>query len=421
MTKAQKRLADLLERQSKSRQRMAELAGADELNDETRAELDTIEAGVPDLERQIRAARVAAADEEAEQRQAARDTEPDAEDRERAELRGKVRLSRYIGAAVETRAADGPEAEYNAAIGLPANRFPLELLAAPATETRATTNADAEATQRPWVDRLFSETAAMKVGITFQSVGPGVSAHPVVTAGASAAQRGRSEAASDAAWTVAVKDIKPTRNTVRASFSEEDANRLPGLEDALRRDLSMALTEGVDRAIFLGDAGANEDTADITGLIAQTGVTEKTLTQAAKVKAPDTLAAFASLVDGKHASGLGDLMVCASVGSNTLWLSTIAAATADTKTVASFLRENGLDWGVRGDIDTATAAGDFGAFVGLGRGIQGAGVAAIWNAGMLIRDPYTAAAKGEVALTLSHFWGFALPRPSNFARLKFVA
>lgn len=28
----------------------------------------------------------------------------------------------------------------------------------------------------------------------------------------------------------------------------------------------MALVEGVDRAIFLGDAGANEDTADFTGL-----------------------------------------------------------------------------------------------------------------------------------------------------------
>ena len=426
MTKAQKTLAALVERQSRERQRMAELSAADELTEETRAELDTIESGVPDLERQIRAARVAVETEEAEQREEARETEPDAEDRERAELRGKVRLARYIGAAVETRAADGAEAEYNAALGIGGNKFPLELLAPPApekrgdTEERATTDAQAAAMQSTWLDRLFSETAAMRVGITFEGVGPGVRTHPVVTAGASAAQRGRGETAADAAWTVAVTEIGPSRNTVRAVFATEDADRLPGLEAALRRDLSAALTEGVDRAIFLGDAGADEAPARIVGLNTA-GIQEITLTQANKVKAPETLAVFAGLVDGKHASALGDLMICASVGANTLWLSQIAAAAADTKTLASFLMENGLSWGVRGDIAAATAANAFGAFIGRGRGIAGAGVAAIWQAGELIRDAYTRAADGEVALTLSHRWGFKLPRPSNFARLKFVA
>ena len=40
---------------------------------------------------------------------------------------------------------------------------------------------------------------------------------------------------------------------------------------------------------------------------------------------------------------------------------------------------------------------------------------------MLLRDPYKAAAKGEVALTLSYFWNLGLPRATNFARVKFVA
>ena len=85
MTSAQKRLRDLRERQSKERQRMAELAIVDELNDEKRSELDQIERGTPDLERQIRAATVAleAEDREAETRAA---NEPDAERRERIEL-----------------------------------------------------------------------------------------------------------------------------------------------------------------------------------------------------------------------------------------------------------------------------------------------------------------------------------------------
>ena len=287
-------------------------------------------------------------------------------------------------------------------------------------EERATTNVDAGATQRTWLDRLFAETAAMRLGISFEAVEPGVAAFPVTTAGASAAQRGRTEAAADAAWTVGVTEIKPTRNSVRAVFAVEDAARLSGLEDALIRDLRMALVEGVDRAIFIGDGGANENSADITGLTTAT-ISEVTLTQANKVKAANTLARFIGMIDGKHATMPEDLRIVAAVGANTLWHSTIANAAAENQTVAQFLMASGIQWGVRGEIETASAAGDFGAFVGLGRGIEGAGVAAVWDSGMLIRDPYSSAAKGEVALTLSHLWGFDLPRPSNFRRLKFVA
>ena len=401
---------------------MAELAALDELTDETRQELDALENGTPDLERQLRAARTAVETEEQEQRAAgasARAPEGDAEDRERAELRGRVRLSGYVAAAVEQRSADGAEAEYNAALGIAGNRFPLEMLAP--VETRATTDTDTTTTPRRWLDRLFSGTAAERVGITMESVSPGVASFPITTAGASAAQRGRGEAAADAAWTVGVSELKPTRNSVRLTFNIEDAARLPGLESALTRDLRMALVEGVDRAIFLGDDGANENSADITGLQTAANVTEATLKQADKVKGPETLTAFTGLVDGIHAAGLGDLRVVAAIGAWRLWESTIVNSAADNMTLAAFMRAAGLSWTARGDIEDATTNGKFGAFIGRGRGIEGAGVAAVWEAGELIRDPYSGAAKGEVALTLSYLWNFGLPRSSNFARVKFVA
>ena len=44
--------------------------------------------------------------------------------------------------------------------------------------------------------------------------------------------------------------------------------------------------------------------------------------------------------------------------------------------------------GARRNRDGNTDDGDFGAFVGRGRGIEGAAVAAVWEAGELIRDPY---------------------------------
>ena len=92
---------------------------------------------------------------------------------------------------------------------------------------------------------------------------------------------------------------------MRLKFAVEDAARIPGLEAALTRDLRMALTEGVDKAIFVGDDGASEAGSDITGLQTAAGLTEKTITQAAKVKGGDVLKAFAELVDGKHATGPG--------------------------------------------------------------------------------------------------------------------
>ena len=283
MTPTQLKLRALRQRQSRERGRMSELGLAENLTDETRAELDTIERGTPDLERQIRAATVTVEAEEAEQRAAgaaARAPEDDAEAREVRELRGKVKLSGYVAAAVEQRSAEGAEAEYNAARGIAGNRFPLELLA---PEMRATTDADTTTMPRRWLDRLFAGTAAERIGITMESVPTGVASYPVTTAGASAAQRQRStDSAADAAWTIGVTEIRPTRNAVRLLFSIEDAARIPGLESALTRDLRMALMEGVDRAIFLGDATASGTDADITGLTTA-AITETTITQSNKI------------------------------------------------------------------------------------------------------------------------------------------
>ena len=204
-------------------------------------------------------------------------------------------------------------------------------------------------------------------------------------------------------------------------FTQEDDLRIPGLEEALRRDLEMDMAEQVDRACFLGDNAASEASADIVGLNTAANVVEGSLTQALKIKGAGVLAAFAALIDGKHATMAGDLNVVLSVGAYRLWLSTLAntGASVDT-TILEFLRRAGIETAARGDIETATTNNKWAAFVGRGKSIAGAGVAAVWSNGRLIRDEVTKAASGEVALTLQYSWNFGLPRPTNFARLKFV-
>ncbi len=406
---------------SEKRQKINELLAKDELSPEERSEMETLTKRMSEIETEYRAAVSAEADI-AGGDSPNRDNAGDAEERERAELRGRIRLGNYLLAAVRNETLAGPEAEYNAAMEMRSGDFPLELLA-PAeerAEERATTGVDTTVQPRRWLDRLFAQTAAQRLGITMESVGAGVTSYPVTTAGAAAAQRAKSEAADDAVWTFAVSELKPTRNSVRAVFSIEDDARVPGLEEALRRDLRMALTEGIDRAIFLGDANATGTDADITGLTTLGGITEQTITQANKVKGPETLQAFTGLVDGIHAMSVGDLRVVAAVGAYRLWETTIVNSAAENQTLAAFLRTAGMSWTTRGEIETDTANNDFGAFVGRGRGLEGAGVCPIWESGTLIRDPYSGAAKGEVAITLHYLWNIGYPRKANFARVKFV-
>ena len=395
--------------------RLNELAGQDTLTDVETTECGDLEGKVKVAETQFRAAKLS---EDSETRAAELDGES-AEERELRSLRGKVGLTRYIAAASEKRNVDGPELEFNQMLGVGAHRFPLELLVP--VEERAKTGVDTVATPSRWVDRLFSVAAASRVGVTFESVAPGAKSYPITKTGATGAQRGRTEEAAIAGWTVGVTELKPTRNAVHAVFSREDDLRNPGLQDALTRDLRSALMDAVDLAVFEGDSGANEDTADITGLQTAADVVEEELMQAEKVKGADVLGAFAAMIDGKHAASGSDLRTVLSVGAQRLWMSTLANTgnAADT-TISEFLTRAGIVFSARGGIDTETTNGKFGAFVGRGRGIEGAGIAAVWSDAMILVDPYSSSRAGSIELTMNAFWAFGLPRPSNFARLKFV-
>ena len=414
MTSVQK----LALRMSQVRQRLNTIAGlsGDDFTDEIRSECGTLQTEFHDLETRHQAAIIA-------------DPEPtiaavtdDAEARELREIEGRVRLGDFTSAALEMRGVNGAALEYNQALSLGADQFPLQLLAR-GIETRATTDTDTTTRPTRWLDRLFADTAGSALGLTYDSVAPGVPSYPVTTGGGTPAQRGRSQAAADSAWTIGATELKPTRLAVRYVFTAEDAARIPGLESALERDLRSAMTERMDYTIFAGDDTANPAEGDIAAITATAGIGARTLTQANKVKGAESLAEFVALLDGTHAESLADLNVVGFVGLNQLWRQTIintAAAGGQPLTMARFLGDNGLNWRTRGGIEAATGNGKLGAMIGLSRGLAGAGVVAVWSGASLVRDIYSGAAKGEVALTLSVLWNFRVIRSANFAKLTFV-
>ena len=380
--------------------------------------IETAKHAVTDAEKRMQAVMVAEGGNEPVERTTGQPA--DAEARELVELRERVSLGPYVAAAMAgAPIMAGPELEYNEHLGLPANYFPLELLAG-GLEMRAARDGDGEGNQATWLDRVIRDTAAARLGVTFPSVPHGVAAFPVMTAGGSGAQRGRTQDTAESTFTVAVTELKPTRHSVSGIYSIEDELRLPGLAAAIERDMAASIMESIDLAIFNGDNTANENIADITGF-RTAGVVESTITQANKIQGDELLKLFLAYVDGVYATTMADVRMVASVGSNALWGGTVHAAAVDNQTVAAFLRANGVNWTVRGGIDTNTANGDFGAYFGLARGVDGAAVAPVWNRGQFIRDVYgDRATKGEVGLTLNYFWAFGIPRTDNFKRLKFV-
>ena len=394
--------------------RLAELSQIDDMTDEQRTELRELVKDSINLKDKINALIVSS-----EKRETNLETGEDAEANEFRSLRSKAKVSNYVSGAIEYRGiTQGPEAELNAALKLGNDKFPLMLLA---PEMRTKTDGDPNVSPMRWVDRLFDDsTSARYLGVTFDSVSSGVGSYPVTSAGGSGAQRGREEAAVASSHTINVTELKPSRNSVSLSFNLEDETRMPGLEDALVRDMRASVMSAIDDAIIKGDNGANENSADITGFTTAT-ITEETLTQANKVKGPETLTAFANMVDGRHANELTDLRVITSVGAYRLWTVTRDNASASNETVKQFLNAAGVIFRARGGIDTATANDDFGAIVGRQIGINGAAVAPVWNAGSLIRDPFTGSKAAKTELSLHYLWNFAIPRTANFYRVKFVA
>ena len=339
-----------------------------------------------------------------------------------AELRASVDLSRHVKAALAgTIAQGGPEAEYNEELKIEAGWFPLDLLSRN-LEERAARTGDGAASQASWLDYLFAGSAAERLGVSFRPVASGTHTVPTFSAAPSGVQRARGEAVAEGTFTLAVSEMTPKRSAVYGVYSVEDESRLGGMSDAMVRAMSGGIASAVDLAIFKGDSGATGTDADIAGL--QTALAagqEVTITQANKVLAAGTLAAFAGMVDGRYANAMGDLRAVLSVGANTLWGSTVPnAANGNQRTLAAILRENGLAWTTRDGIEAATANGDFGGYIGLAQGIEGAAVASVWNQGRLVRDEFTGKAKGEIELSLDYQWDFAVVRGENFRRVKFV-
>ena len=297
MSPAQKRLRELLDRQSHDRQRGLELAQIDELTDEQRSELDTIEKRAADSERGLRACR-AAVEEEDEASKVAKTTDPDPEQRARIELRSRARFGAYIAAALQGRMVSGAEAEYAAACGAPAGHVPLDLFEADRPEVRVDAATESPttglgATLAPIQPFVFSESIAPRLGIAMPQTGTGAYSEATITTSLTAAAKAKGAAQESTAAVLTTITANPRRIAARLSLQMEDIAQIgvANFEAALRMNATQRLSDEYDRQCISGDGSP----PNVNGLIAQlTNPTDPT----AVATFDSFVSAFVDQVDG---------------------------------------------------------------------------------------------------------------------------
>ena len=324
MTPAQKKLRELRERQSKERQRMAELSLVDDLSDEQRSALDKIERSTPDLERQIRAATVALEEEEKEAETRAADN-PDAEMRERVELRSKASLTNFLTAALSGRQVDGVESELRSAAGI-TDGVPLELWDVPHTEQRADAAAGVPGTTGINLDRIrpavFANSIVPVLGIEMPRVTSGSYASATITTSLTAAAKAKGAKQEATAAAFAVTTATPKRISARLAVAIEDVAAVgqANFEAALRENLSLVLSDALDTQALNGNGQA----PNLTGIFQR--LTDPAATAAA-VDFDGFAAAHASGIDGLWANTLKDVSIVCGPATMALSARTFQSAT----------------------------------------------------------------------------------------------
>ena len=394
------------------RGKLSELAGLDSLEEDQRTELKEKTAEL----RQVEEQRVAALEvetlegEQAEKRDVLGDV-LDPEERERQEILGKARLGNAIRAVIDGKPLQGAESELRSAFSLSGDHeIPHELFEP--REARAATDAPATGTQvneQPVQPFIYQEGAAGFLGIDMPQVGGGTASHPVLTTGTPAGMKAKGAAADETVAAFTISTSTPKRVTGSFRVRVEDMALFPQLEDSLRRDIPMSLSNAVEEQILNGDGSS----PNITGLLER--LTDPTA--AATKDLPGTyVGTVAGSLDGVHGYTLGDLRTLAGKATYQAMASGYFDSTAVS--VASYL--DAATAGVRmSDRIPDVASNVQPGIVRLGMRPMCA-VSVVWGGVTLIRDIYSGAASGEIVVTALQLIGDVhVLRDGSFAEVSF--
>ena len=400
-------------RRSKIRSRLAELADIEELQEEDQSEIRSLKTEYATLEERYQAAIIASPDEKPTPIE-----EADRQQKETLELRSKAKLGRYVQSLVGGKVLDGVESEYSDAVDTPAAQeggvvVPLSLFGDD-IETRAVSPAPADTdvsrTLQPVIPRVFQRSVAPFLMVSMPSMGVGLYAYVSLTTGLSTAFKAEDAAADEGAAAFTVATLDGRRLTGSFRIRVEDVAKLVDLEESLRNDLTESISNSLNDQILNGDGSA----PNLNGFLNQ-------LTDASDPDAANTFGTFHSRVyghvDGLYATQLQDLRLL--VGTQTyVGMASTFATESNAVSVLRSLMDSGVQIMSTGRI-AAPASNIQQAVVARTYGGPYA-CCPVWRGVEIIRDPYSAAASGQVVITaLSLVGGVGLERAAAYAQTSF--
>lgn len=321
-------------------------------------------------------------------------------------LAERVECRRYLQAAMTESKLDGAEDELRQELKLPEGGMPWAALDPEPVEVRAdtaTTIADSVVSKPRMsiIRRVFQRTDAAWLGVETPSAPVGTPNYPVMTAGATGEMAAAGAEVDADAATFTGTTIEPTRATARYLYRVEDAAKFADLESTLRADLRTVLGILFDQQVVGGDGtGAN-----LSGFI-KLADTTGAANPSAKATLADFDTAFADGLDGLYAHDLDEVRIL--LGRKTLQFLRTNRVTGNTNgTFAQLVTANG---GVYRSSERVAAPTSDVQKAYRFRPAEMRMIAPIWEGIQLVRDPYSGAAKGEVALTVLMLFGYAQPR-----------
>ena len=400
-------------RLSEVRSRLNEISGleGDVFTPEIRAESEKLTNEYGDLEVRHRAAIVA--DGETETRKA-----DDGEGREIRQLTRRASLGSYLASAARQVNVDGAEAELRAALNLDADQVPLDVLLPSETTASAEHRADAATNvaasiaenQSSIAGRIFAESSGAYLGIDRPTVGVGDSSYVALVSGAAADFRSDGVAKDADAATFTTKTVSPRRVTSRYLFGVESSVKLAGLEEALRSDLTATLSDKLDAVALAGQAAVSNTSPAVEGLVSQLTAPGDPPDVAT---ASDYLGVYPARVDGKYSADGSNVRVLVSPDTFKHAYGLQLATSGD------LLSEQLPAGRFRASANMPATASDIATAITYAAGARRGFVQPVWRALTIIRDPYTKAESGQVALTAVVLTGSALVDAAPYALHRF--
>ena len=315
---------------------------------------------------------------------------------ELADLITRSSVGDVFAATLDHRVTDGATAEVQQHFGIAPNQVALAML-----ETRAVTPAPADVGQQQSeiIPGVFPMACAAFLGVDMPTVGVGEAVYPVLTTNATVAALAENAAGTETTGSFSAEVLSPSRLQASFFYSREDRARFRGMGEALRANLSEALSDALDKQVLTGTEGlltgtklANHNVSAVTtfaNYVAQFGY---------------------SRVDGTYAGTTGDLRIVMGSGTYSHCGTTYRHANADDIALERLVA---ITSGIKVSAHVpAVASEKQNAVIRLG--MRRDMVAPLWEGVTLIPDEVTKAANGQIVVTAVMLYAIKILRAAGF-------